>query len=248
MNLSYLSFYSQYVNSPITNFHNINIIYKISTIFLISILIPYLNNISNIYYYIIFTYLFLLKRNIIYMILYICLYMYSGLKYIDIYSCLYLYIPYKIKIIFINQNIYFIEKICIKYHTCILPKFLLKTITIYLINIKLIQILFKYTKYEAIILFFLNLLYKINILRKQTNSYFLVTLSFTSQFLERITYNIHIIYISINLRYNYFFKKHFTYIIIYKLIYKLISNISNDTNNITLNLWNREIIIKNFYK
>lgn len=52
MNLSYLSFHSQYIQSPTTIFHKMHIKNKITTIFIILLCIPYLK-----YKYIIFFYL-----------------------------------------------------------------------------------------------------------------------------------------------------------------------------------------------
>lgn len=255
MNLSYLSFYSQYLNSPVTDFHKININYKISFIFLILIIIPYVNNLNLIYNIILFIYLFVFitykssnnlflieKRSLFLLTLIYSIFSYQKLLDYQFYQNY--YIPYKIKKVSFYSNTYIFNQIIMSFICYSIPMFIIKTFIIQIIYLEIITILFISTKYESIVLFFLKYLQNIHLLKYKQKNLFLIVISFTSQFLERIIYNLDNLYYSIQLKYNSFYQLN---IIISQILNKYILNILNDTYNISTNLWNREIIIKHFY-
>nr|YP_010156048.1 hypothetical protein K4Y23_pgp016 [Cumathamnion serrulatum]QQY85299.1 hypothetical protein [Cumathamnion serrulatum] len=259
MNLSYLSFYSQYLNSPVTKFHKINITYKISTIFLILIIIPYINNENLSFMVILLSYLFFstinksdkkllfIKKNYISLFALIySLFAYKNLSQELLHHkfCQNYYIPYKIKEISLKKNTYIIHYMIVLFLCYSIPTFIIKIFIIHTLYLEIITVLLISTKYECIISFFLKYLQKIQLSHSEYQYLFIIVISFTSQFLERIIYNLDNLYYSIQFRYNYL---HTLNIIIYRLLNKYMLNMLNDTNNISTNLWNREITIKHFY-
>nr|QCI06357.1 hypothetical protein [Dictyurus purpurascens] len=238
MNLSYLSFYSQYLNSPKTILHKISSKNKILIIYNLLIIIPYLNNIKLIIYTTLLIYIInyiinkisLNKNKLIQFFLFFLFLIYYLSKYKDLKF-------YKLK------EKKYIKKFFQKYFY-IVPKFLLITINITLIYFKLINILFISTKYETILRHFL---YLFKIIAFKYLSWFLLNLSLTSQFLEKSIQNFKIIYISVKIRYRNNFIVYNLYLIFYQLINNYIFDLFQETFDISSHLWNNKISLKHIF-
>nr|YP_009295337.1 Ycf92 [Dasya binghamiae]AOH77349.1 Ycf92 [Dasya binghamiae] len=247
MNLSYLSFYSQYINSPITKFHKINLNKKILTTFISLFILPYINNIYKIYLLSLILDIGFSFKNmntyiyIFIIIYYIYIYTYLQKKKTLLFSYTFIYLPIKIKTIFLNQNNYIIQKIVIKFNIFLIPKFLTHIIIISFIYIKTISLLLKNTKYELIILFFLKFLKYILLIKPKHYYNFILVLSLTSQFLQRIINNLNIIFYAIQLKFTYWLKLSIISSIFDKIINKYILTISQDSKNLSSNLWIQEL-------
>nr|YP_009391227.1 hypothetical protein [Dipterocladia arabiensis]ARW59371.1 hypothetical protein [Dipterocladia arabiensis] len=248
MNLSYLSFYSQYLISPITRWHKINTNIKIFIAFILLMIVPYYFNIYKLYILIFLYNIFHLKTNIneyVYLLTIIYyIYYYNHLNQKKLLSSLYIYVPIKIKKLnlFVTKNMS--QKLILTFNIYLIPKFIIKILTIYLIYIQTTKILLKSTQYESIVLFFLNILEKLNIFHNQYFCHFLFVVSLTSQFLQKIVNNLNIIIYSLQIKYNFYFESK----IIYKLIHKYFLKNLYDSYHLSCILWSKEIFIENFYQ
>ena len=140
-----------------------------------------------------------------------------------------------------NQyNFYIIIKYTkIQYH---IPIITLKSLLITLLYIQLTYIIAYSTKYELIILSFHTFLKKIDLYKYKKNFYFILTLLFTSKFLEKIINNAYKLNSYIKIKYYFFILSNNFFYIIKKLIYKYLNLINHDTYILTYNLWNKKII------
>lgn len=259
MNISYLSFYSQYFNSPKTYLHKYNKIYKLYTVFSLLIISTYFPNIYfiSIFYIIFFISLSILKIEIndlifyLYLI-YLYLYYYKSLNYnlILYVKNINFYIPYYIKQKYIKNDYNSNKLIILNFYNYIIPLFFIKSIIIHLAYKYFYQILLISTPYEFIAIFFFNLF---NSLKKIIKTNFVIDYNFLfilfllPQFLEKIIHNMYLIYIYLNVRPNNFINIKIFYNLVYKLIKKYINNILYDTTFISINIWNKDIITKNLY-
>lgn len=253
MNLSHLSFYSQYCKSPITIFHKIKTSYKVIITYTFLFFIPYFNYIYLLVFILLSIFInfcilhqkkqmhikSILSQSIMYII--ILIYYLYVLKYSD--AILSKYIKYiqinffKPYFLYKNQNIYFIIKQHTKYN---IPAIILKTLFVNLLSIEIIQILNLSTKYELIILNLKNLLSKINLCKSKKKYQFVLIILFTAKFIERVIYTIYILYLSIKVKYYYFIdSNHFSYIV-QIIIYRYITSIHYDTHILAYNLWNKK--------
>lgn len=254
MNLSYLSFYTQYLKSPITIFHKIKINYKIYTIYTFLSIIPYFSYHYVIFFYLFITYIYFFlirknkninniiftKQNFLYIVIFIY-YIYS-LHYTEKNLLNYIkYIWVKIPV-FININT-IIQISFLQYN---IPIIIVKIFFLNLFYIQSIQILALSTKYELIILKFKNLFDTTFLSKNKKKYHFSLIIFFTSRFLEKIISNIYILYLSMKIKYSHFISSNNSFYIICILFYKYILYIHNDIIILAYNLWNKKIIMKFF--
>ncbi len=239
--------YNKYLKSPISLLHKINKIIKILLLFFSLSIIP---NYSNIYLVIhllsiiIFNYILDIKKNKslnIFNILYIIiLYINSSINTIIKYPSISFYIPYNMKI-FINKSLccYYIYNIYYLKYT--IPEFLLRMIFIIIIYFSYLNILFKSTELETIIIFFVNL-YKATSQYFNYSNYYLIRIStLTYQSIERLIMNVNSICLSINLK---FIKLPlYKYILLFYLMNNYFNKIFDDIYKIKTHLWNRQMIL-----
>nr|YP_009393708.1 hypothetical protein [Caloglossa beccarii]ARW62270.1 hypothetical protein [Caloglossa beccarii] len=260
MNLSYLSFYSQYLKSPTTILHKIEINYKILITYTILFFLPYCHYIYLLILtlFIVYINFYILKKkahvnilltinkSIIYSI--ILFYYLHSLQYSN--KILFNYIKY-IRINFLttyflykNKHAYFIIKQYFQYN---IPTIFFKTLLVTLLYIQSIKILNLSTRYESIILNFKKLLNRINLYKQTQNSYFFLIILFTAKFLERIIYKPYILYLSIKIKYSYFINPNSFFYITRIMLYKYIISIYYDTHIFAYNLWNKQMAITYYF-
>nr|YP_009397219.1 hypothetical protein [Thuretia quercifolia]ARW66405.1 hypothetical protein [Thuretia quercifolia] len=252
MNLSYLSFHSQYIYSPKTVLHKSNSKHKIFVIYNLLIIIPYIGNKYLIIYIILLTCFFnfilnnkslkshYLKKicSLITLIIY-CINKYRNLDLNQLANK-----NNFILSIQINLEKLLKKKIFLKEYIYLIQKIFFKTLNITLIYIKLTNILFISTRYEKILQQFLYLL---KLITFKYLFYFLLNLSLTSQFLEKNIRNFKTIYTSIKIKYNNHLNLYILYLIFYQLVNNYILSLFYETYNITSNLWNKKISLKNIF-
>lgn len=145
--------------------------------------------------------------------MYFLFYLYNN-KFLNplylIHKKVYYLIPFYCKIIYGNKITLVIKFL---FHES--PFFIIKILTITLCYFVLLYILFATTLYESIIIIYINLFKYLKkfFLNSKKFSYFILTISITSQFLERIIYNYSILHFLIKIKYNQ--KKNFFYFLIY---------------------------------
>lgn len=252
MNLSSLSLYNQYVNSPISLMHTINTNKKVLIAFILLNIIPYSNYIVKMYFLIFATYLYYsikYKKNLIYIInliyyIYVSQYIYKD-KTLYI-SSVKLYLPDQITNISYYNYTSLIEKFTIILKVYLIPKFIIKIFNLQFIYVSLIYFILKSTKYESIICFYLNVLKYINIYKSNINYKFICILSLTSQFLQKVMNNLSIIFYSLLLKYKSQLKYNTIYSIVNQSINKYILMTYNEASYISSNLWLRDLYEKNF--
>lgn len=258
MNLSYLSFYRQYLNSPITKLHHINKILKICIIFGLLIIIPYMKSKFIIQVAIFLTLLLItldsysitiliLIKYIYFLIFYIIFYLinYNNISVkIKKYYNIFFYIPLNIQNFFFLKNI---NQISIKYFHYLIPKFIVRIIGIKFIYFILLKLLFTTVKYESIIMTILLLITTRNRFNYIHYNKFNLVLSFTFHFLERVICHLQIIYLSIQLNYMLSSISYYNFRINTILIMTCISNIYKDIYSLASILWSRNIFHKTFY-
>ena len=256
MHLAKISFTNKYLYSPKTWIHLIKIEYKALLLILFLVIIPfthYIYCITSILTYIyIFDivcvdYYFLLEIShslfiyFIFSVCSICFFCYSiaNTKAIN-YPYFYIYYPIKLSIKTNN-----IKQIIIQYTSWIIPKFFIKIFVFIYLNFIVLQIIFLTTKFENIILLFLNNKKIIKISRNTIfNNLFFIS-SLGSQFLEFIIQEYTNKNISMKIRKaNISKKKYLLYVYVIK---SLIINTVHDIKNITSILYSREITLQNFY-
>nr|YP_009392468.1 hypothetical protein [Caloglossa monosticha]ARW61030.1 hypothetical protein [Caloglossa monosticha] len=258
MNLSHISFHSQYLKNPITIFHKIKIKYKIFIIFMILFCIPYTSCKYMFFCYLINNsiYFYQLKKKLNYsnlivnqalMFIFINIFVYflNYLSYCYKAFFVYTYIVIPIKIVqknfFYQKNNYYY--IAIKYILYAVPTIFVKTLLITLLYIQLNKIFLLSTKYEFIILSFLFLLNKVRLYHYKKNDYFTLATLLASQFLEKSAFNAYLLYLSIRLKYYYLRKSNNCLYMIFIAIYIYVIRIKNDTYKLAYNLWNKKNII-----
>nr|YP_009391842.1 hypothetical protein [Acrosorium ciliolatum]ARW59986.1 hypothetical protein [Acrosorium ciliolatum] len=261
MNLSYLSFYSQHLNSPRTIFHKIYKLFKFITVFSILIIIIYSPS-FYIFYILIFLVLlsqifFLYFIPFFIVIKYFCIYLIYFILYMKSYNNNFIItkkypnicfsIPFKINLFSYINKINYIKYIHLKYYIYLLPEFILRIIIIKLTYFIIIQFLFLTTKYESIILIVLLLFKKIKLLQNISYHIFTLVLSFSFHFLERIIYNFNSIYLSTRLYYKVFPLQFFNLKIYLILFITSIINFWKDIYYISSILWSRKIILDKFF-
>ena len=167
MNLSNFSIYSQYLYSPGTWLHKLNLNYKILSIVIFFFILPYKNYIYCFISFIIYFYIFIYinvdyiymihitKSLIWYLINSIVAYFFYKIsnKYKQIGNNIIIYFPYKISLV--KQ----IPKITINFYLYKSPIVYLSALFFICINFLLIKILFLTTKYEEILLVGFNYSY-----------------------------------------------------------------------------------------
>nr|YP_009392878.1 hypothetical protein [Caloglossa intermedia]ARW61440.1 hypothetical protein [Caloglossa intermedia] len=259
MNLSHLSLHSQYLKTPITVFHKTCVKYKLTFIFTALFLVPYFSYkyIALLYLISILIYYCELKKKIkrskfslswtsILICLNILIYIINCPKshFKTFFKQAYFRLPIGIieKYFFYQKNDYFY--ISIKYTNYPIPVVFVKTFLITLLHILLNKILLLSTQCELIILNFLNLLHKIylNSSRQKTN--FILAVLLTSQFLERFMSNIHVLHVSIRLKYRDFMQ--INIYTVYAIFYTFITSIKYDTYRLSHNMWNKKKTVKYF--
>lgn len=255
MNLSYLSFYSQYFNSPQTIFHKINQILKFILVFSSLILIIYFSSyyifsvfillilISQIYllYYIPF---FIITKNLFIYLIYLTLYVKSYNHIININS-IYpnIVVPIPLTINFFSH----IKIINLQYFIYLIPEFLTRMILIKFIYFIIIQIFFITTKYECITLVILSFLTKISLFTNIYDKNLNIVLSFSFHLLERMIYRLNNTYLSTKIYYKISPFRFSNLTILLMLLITNIINICNDIYDISSILWSRRIILNNFF-
>jgi len=256
MHLANLSFTNKYLYSPILWIHLIKIEYKTIILLLCLIIIPFTNyiylfTIIFICIYILYItslndyfILYIIKQLLMYSIFLFCsvflfYYNISSKQYL-LYNSFHLFYPIKFLI-----KIDKIKQIVIQYKSCFIPKFISRIFFFISLNFIVLQIIFLTTKFENLILLFLN---KISITKLVSNiycQYFLFICSLTSQFLELIIQEYTNKYISIKIRKINIHETRYK-LSIY-LLKSFITSIIYYIKNITSILYSRELIIQNFY-
>lgn len=250
INLLEIMCLNQYIISPKTWIHKINDNIKIFIIFITLMVLPYIN----------YTYLSIL------LIIHICLILYSKIpknkffknKYLlfgllmlifsiylnNINSQTYLFFVQQISII-LQRPIIFIEinyriksylKLGTSYYIFIFPKYIIRVILIYFIYFISLKILYKTTKYENIVIYYL-----MNYLIKQNKKKILI-ITFASNFLILVSNQIYFIEVSIKLRNRKIFFPKYIY---YYALKELLNNISEEIKRISCILYCRELNYKN---
>lgn len=261
MNVSYLSFYSQHLNSPKTIFHEIYIFIKLFIVFNILTIIIYC---PSYYIYYILIYLLLLSKlfilyyiNFLIIIKYFFIYLtycffyinnYNNKSFINLrYKKISIFIPFKIKLFCCLKKTYLIKRITCKYFIYVIPEFIGRIISIKSVYFVLIQLLFITTKYESLIIVVLLLLKKIKLLNNTNYNNFNLILSFSFHLLERIIYHFDSFYLSIQLYYTILFISFFNLKLYLTLFITTINNIYKDIYSISSILWSRNIIFTKFF-
>nr|YP_009399092.1 hypothetical protein [Taenioma perpusillum]ARW68489.1 hypothetical protein [Taenioma perpusillum] len=230
MSLSHLSLYRQYLQSPYTIFHEIKINIKLMTVFIILLSLPYINTSQLISLFFI-----LLLKCILFF--YISKKKKSWHKK-KIFFILLLY--YILNSLYFKKYIYQYIK---NYKKFFIITFFSKLILIHLIYFIIISILHLTTSYEYTLLYISKIIHSVfNYLFK--DNYLITLLLYSSQLLERIIFNLNLVYtISKIKHYNIIQSKYMIYII-YKVIYHFMISTFNEIIYISKILWNRGLDIK----
>lgn len=132
------------------------------------------------------------------------------------------------------------KKLCFKlyksYFLLIVPKFTIRTILIYILYLLSLKILYKTTRYENVIIYFL-----MNYLTKKNTKKILI-INFASNFLILVSNQIYYAGIAIKLRNNKYLLPKYTY---YYGLQELLHNIFEEIYRISFILYCREINYKN---
>nr|QCI07351.1 hypothetical protein [Leiomenia cribrosa] len=249
INLLETMFFDQYIISPRTWIHKINNNMKIFFIFIILLILPYIDYfyiIGIIAIYILIILCLKIPKNTLLKIHYIIfsLFIFTLNIYFSTFTLnKHLFLIETTSIIFkqtIIIKIYNQQKTVFKfkkyYYILLFPKYLIKIIVIYLAYFISLNILYKTTKYENIIIYYLMNYF----ITKNTKKILIIT--FASNFLNLVTNQLYFIEISIKLRNE---KYIFSVYVYYYALKELLNNIFKEIKRISCILYCREINYKN---
>lgn len=238
---------------------------KIYTIFIVLICLPYLNfNIISVNYYftialcatiLILLYpINLLKllinihkfHNAFYLFLFYCITNYS-----NNYNSDKIYLPYYINILSTNRiNKVFKIKVYIKYYLHLLPKYLQKVFCINILNLILLKFLFAVTESEFILNTSISFFSQLNRFQYLDYSKCITIISFSFQFMQRIVNNLSNLYVSIKIKYDFYYLNPVYIFIAFRIIVEFlfiyIENLFENVAYATFILWNRKVVLKTF--
>nr|YP_009392669.1 hypothetical protein [Bostrychia tenella]ARW61231.1 hypothetical protein [Bostrychia tenella] len=251
-------FYNEYFYSPTTLLHKGNTCLKIYIIFIVLACLPYLNSyVFNFSYYCIIIILHILiypvnlfKALVNTYILLICSIIYLCLFYYNINCCdrlnnnFEIFFPYHLSILDIHKNRQsIIKKLCIKYLSCSLPNYVRRLWYISILNFIALKVLFITTKRELVFSKFIDFLKNLNYFK------YVMTISFSFQFIQIVINNFNDLHLSVKIKYNiFYFNYNFKgFQSIVKFLVTYLTNLFEHINYTTSILWTRKLYFTKFY-